>query len=98
MKCENCGNELTESGVCVNCKTVYVDVNDSTSIWWLIFALFLPVVAVILYVLWRYKKPVCSKRLALGSIISLSVLLVFYLVMVILAIATRGGIFATIFG
>ncbi len=98
MKCEKCGGELTESGVCAKCKTVYVNIQDSTSIWWLVFALLLPVVAIILYCLWRYKKPVCARRLATGAIISLSILLVVYLVLVLLAIITGGNIFSQILG
>lgn len=92
MKCPKCDSEMTESGICPNCKQILV--KDSDSFWWLIFGLFLPIVAVVLYIIWRAKKPMCAKRLIFGAIISLCVLVLVYFIVVILAIVSGGSVFS----
>lgn len=92
MKCQQCNSEMNDSAICPNCKKVAV--KDSDSFWWFVFALVLPVVAIILYLVWRTKKPLCAKKLIYGAIISLCILLLVYFIFVILAIVTGGSVFS----
>ena len=92
MKCPQCDGEMTESGICPNWKKIAI--KDSNSFWWFVFALVLPIVAIVLYFVWRTKKPMCAKRLIVGAIISLCILLLVYFIFVILAIIAGGSVFS----
>ena len=54
--------------------------NDSGSAWWGILALFMPTVGLIMYFVWRRKKPKTAKVMLVGTIIGfvLNILLNFF--------------------
>ena len=62
---------------------------------WLVLGLFFPVVGLVLYIVWRRKKPLTAKKLGLGAIIGAAVSVACYVAYIVLVIvgATVGSIF-----
>lgn len=62
--------------------------NDSTSIGWFFLGLFVPLVGLILFVVWRNERPIASKRAGIGALIGF-IAAVFIPIALIILFATR---------
>lgn len=82
MICKNCGKEIKNDNI--NCKYCgySVKMNDDTgSIGWFFLSCFIPIVGVILYFVWKSKKPNNAKKCLVGCILGfvISPILIFLL-------------------
>ena len=99
MVCKKCGSQLDDKlDVCNICgekqgKEPIVLSDQPSSWWWFVFGLFLPIVAVILYMQWRFTRPNRAKKLWVGALIGLGILLVVYIVLVIVFFVTHRQFF-----
>ncbi len=78
--CRKCGEIIDDEAVfCPKCGVqqnmvrTEREVNDDGSVLWAIIAFLIPVVGIILWAAWHDEKPKCSKMAAYGTIISLVV-------------------------
>lgn len=99
MVCKKCSSQLEDNAkVCDKCgekqdKEPVVLSSQQSSWWWFVFGLFLPIVALIFYMQWRFTRPNRAKKLWIGALIGLGVLLVVYIVLVIVFFVTHRQFF-----
>lgn len=92
MKCYNCGIELNNNeNYCHNCGKKVGIPDDKGSGWYLVLALFFPLIGIILYIINSKNKPNTSKKLLIGSIIGYSIrmilpIIIFIVVFIFLSI------------
>ena len=76
--CKNCGKEISEDAyICVNCgnkvlennKTEIDTFNDKGGFLWGLFGASAPLAGLILFIMWRKKRPKCAKAVGIGALI-----------------------------
>lgn len=97
MYCRNCGKEIDNNlAQCPYCNTPVsqnqIVVEDNGSMWWGVLGCCVPIAGLVLYIVWKDTKPQSGKKAGIGALIGfvLSVLIpiLFYIFMIVLAIAT----------
>ena len=76
MYCKNCGAQVDDKAVvCLRCGFQLAPIKkkpaDDGSLIWTVVGFFVPVAALVLYLIWKDDKPKCAKRAALGGLICL---------------------------
>lgn len=88
--CPNCGNEVNkEQDVCLNCGKALKNIptaNDDGGAIWLVVGLFVPVVGLILYLIWKDERPLSAKQAGKGALISVIAGVVLAIVSIIIMI------------
>lgn len=99
MACKKCGSQLEENlDVCDKCgekqtNEPVVLSNQPSTWWWFVFGLFLPIIALIFYMQWRFTRPDRARKLWFGALVGLAVLLVVYIILVIVFFVTHKQFF-----
>lgn len=86
MKCYNCKNEINDNEkFCHNCGKKVGLSDDKGSGWYLVLALFFPLIGIILYIIYHKDKPNTGKKLLIGSIIGYSVRIILPIIIFIVS-------------
>ncbi len=97
MYCTACGKELhNDAVVCMTCgvgtdNMKGVGINDTGSAGWVVLGFFVPIVALIFYLVWKDEKPKTAHALAKGGIgylIYLGVVICMYFFIITFALST----------
>ena len=89
--CHKCGTEIyDEAVVCPKCgveqKGAKPAVNDSGSFGWSVLGCCIPIVGLILWLVWKDTQPNNAKKAGMGALISIILVIVFYVLMFIIGI------------
>ena len=83
MFCKNCGQPMDEhDNVCPNCGAVQNQtppVVDNGGIGWGLLGCCIPVVGLVLFLVWKDTKPKTAKAAAIGSLVSGSLVVLYYI-------------------
>ena len=100
MYCKNCGNQLDDKAViCPKCgmSVGKPQSADDGSFLWAVVGFLVPIVAVILYFVWKDEKPRCAKQAAQGGLVQLgfgaSLLIATIIMNVVGIIGSIAGVF-----
>ena len=88
--CKNCGAEIDDlATICPRCG-VYQEtkpaVVDNGGFGWGLLGFCIPLVGLILFLVWKDTKPKTSKAAGVGALVSVIVLVVFYILMIALGV------------
>ena len=96
--CPNCGNEVNkEQDVCLNCGKALKNIptaNDDGGAIWLVVGLFVPVVGLILYLIWKDERPLSANKAGKGALISVMIGVGFAILMTIIFVIAATAAFA----
>jgi len=76
--CSNCGKKLVDGAdVCMNCGKLVSNVKpksdvsqeDSGSNWFIVLGIFMPMIGLILYLVWKNTMPDTAHKCGLGALI-----------------------------
>ncbi len=89
--CGNCGKEIDNAAViCPHCGMAQgkvQDVTDSGSIGWTVLGCCIPLVGLILFLVWKDQKPDTAKKAGIGALISVVVIVLFYVLLFVFGMA-----------
>ncbi len=92
--CRNCGAQLHDQAViCPTCgvpQKTTPTANDTGSIGWGLLGCCIPMVGLILFLVWKDTQPNNAKKAGMGALISVILGVVFYVIMIVLGVATSG--------
>ncbi|OEB99974.1 zinc ribbon domain-containing protein [Lysinibacillus sphaericus] len=93
MFCRNCGEQISEHAeICIHCGVrVKNAVGDDKPNWGIniITLCCVPLVGLIMYFIWKNEKPVAAKSALTFFFISIGVIVLFYIVMFIIGLASQ---------
>lgn len=93
MFCRNCGEQISEHAeICIHCGVrVKNAVGDDKPNWGIniITLCCVPIVGLIMYFIWKNEKPVAAKSALTFFFISIGVIVLFYIVMFIIGLASQ---------
>ncbi|MFJ7840828.1 zinc ribbon domain-containing protein [Lysinibacillus sphaericus] len=93
MFCRNCGEQISEHAeICIHCSVrVKNAVGDDKPNWGIniITLCCVPLVGLIMYFIWKNEKPVAAKSALIFFFISIGVIVLFYIVMFIIGLASQ---------
>ncbi len=88
--CRNCGSEVSdEAVVCPHCGVQVKElaktksgahIVDSGGFGWGLLGFCIPVVGLVLYLVWRYDRPLTSKALGIGALVGFISSIIIYVV------------------
>ena len=83
MFCKNCGQPMDEhDNVCPNCGAVQNQtppVVDNGGIGWGLLGCCIPVVGLVLFLVWKDTKPKTAKAAGIGALVSVIVVVLYYI-------------------
>lgn len=90
MYCKNCGKEIDDmAAVCVNCGVATgstVNSPDNGGFGWGLLGCCIPVAGLVLFLVWKDTKPKTSKAAGIGALVSVGILVLFYVLMFLIGI------------
>lgn len=88
--CKNCGAEIDDlAAICPQCgvsQETKPAVVDNGGFGWGLLGFCIPIVGLILFLVWKDTKPKTSKAAGVGALVSVIVLVVFYILMIALGV------------
>lgn len=102
MFCRNCGQEINDNAdVCLKCGSIVNkdavlkqaqknETNDSGSAGWSFLGFFFPLIAFILFLVWRKDKPKNARAVGIGALISVILSVVSSIILVVITMAVGG--------
>lgn len=88
--CKNCGTEIQDYAViCPNCGAAQETkpaVVDNGGFGWGLLGFCLPIVGLILFLVWKDTKPKTSKSAGVGALVSVIIVVVFYILVAALGV------------
>ena len=88
--CKNCGAAIDDlAAVCPRCgvsQETKPAVVDNGGFGWGLLGFCIPIVGLILFLVWKDTKPKTSKAAGVGALVSVIVLVVFYILMIALGV------------
>ena len=88
--CKNCGAEIDDlAAVCPRCGVAQETkpaVVDNGGFGWGLLGFCIPIVGLVLFLVWKDTKPKTSKAAGVGALVSVIVLVVFYILMIALGV------------
>lgn len=90
--CYKCGAEIDDEAViCPKCgveqKGGKPAANDSGSFGWSVLGCCIPIAGLVLWLVWKDTQPKNAKKAGIGALISVLLVVVFYVIMFIIGIA-----------
>lgn len=94
--CSNCGKEIDENAyICVNCGTRVLEnnqvtkdtFNDKGGFLWGLFGASAPLAGLILFIMWKNKRPKTAKAAGIGALFYL----IFYIIIIVLVLVLVFG-------
>lgn len=84
--CKNCGKEIDDqSVVCPHCGVQQEKLaasEDSGSFGWGLLGFCIPIVGLILFLVWKGDRPKTAKMAGMGALISVIIVVLFYVVVI----------------
>ena len=90
--CRNCGAEIhDEAVICPHCGVEQKPAasKDTGSFGWSVLGCCVPMVGLILFLVWKDSQPNNAKKAGIGALISVIIGVVFYVLMIVLGVATN---------
>lgn len=91
MFCQNCGKEIDEKAiVCPNCGVATgknLQTSDNGGFGWGLLGFCMPVVGLVLFLVWKDSKPKTSKTSGIGALVSVGLIILFYVVLFIIGLS-----------
>lgn len=88
--CKNCGKEIDDAAViCPHCgvaQQAMPQVVDQGGFGWGLLGFCIPLVGLILYLVWHDTRPITAKAAGKGALISVIIVVVFYVLSAIIGI------------
>ena len=87
--CRNCGAQIDDQAViCPRCgvaQQTAPQVVDNGGIGWGLLGFCIPIVGLVLFLVWKDTKPKTSKAAGMGALISVILLILFYVLLFVMA-------------
>ncbi len=89
--CKNCGKEIDDRAViCPACgvpQETKPEVVDNGGFGWGLLGCCIPIVGLILFLVWKDTKPKTAKAAGIGALVSVIIIVVWYILMIILGVS-----------
>ena len=87
--CKNCGKEIdNNANVCPNCGVSQTPtVVDNGGFLWGLLGCCIPIVGLILFLVWKDTKPKTAKAAGIGALVSVILIVVYYVAIIMLGIS-----------
>ncbi|SHJ82860.1 zinc-ribbon domain-containing protein [Clostridium cavendishii DSM 21758] len=91
MFCKNCGQEIDDKAhICIHCG-VATNSNpalvDNGGFGWGVLGCCIPIVGLVLFLVWKDSKPKTAKAAGIGALVSVSVIILFYVLIFVIGAA-----------
>lgn len=88
--CKNCGQEIADNAaICVHCgvaQNTQPAAQDNGGFGWGLLGCCIPIVGLILFLVWKDTKPKSAKAAGIGALVSVILLVVYYVVIIALGV------------
>lgn len=91
MFCKNCGQAIDDkASICIHCgvsTNSNPNVVDNGGFGWGLLGCCIPIVGLILFLVWKDTKPKTAKAAGIGALVSVIVIVLFYVLIFVFGIA-----------
>lgn len=90
--CQNCGKQIDDkASICPFCGvSTKPEVVDNGGFGWGVLGCCIPIVGLILFLVWKDTKPRTAKSAGIGALVSVGISVVFYLLSLVIGLASAG--------
>lgn len=91
--CKNCGEQIDDNAViCPKCGVSQQNApEDNGGIGWGILGCCIPIVGLVLFLVWKDTKPKTAKAAGIGALVSVGILVVYYILIIALGVGIASG-------